>query len=67
MKIGIVTTFSDKGYREYAKEFLETIKQYLDNQIQVFLYVDSVDIDVRKFDNIKVLNLEASMPRTYRF
>lgn len=62
MKIGIVTTFSDKGYREYAKEFLETIKQYLDNQIQVFLYVDSVDIDVREFDNIKVLNLEASMP-----
>ena len=30
MKIGIVTTFSDKGYKEYGHWFVESAKKYID-------------------------------------
>lgn len=67
MKIGIVTTFSDKGYEEYAKEFLSTVKKYLDKQIHVYLYVDNVPIEINGFDNIKILKLEDSIPELTNF
>ena len=33
MKIGIVTTFSDKGYQEYGHWFVESAKRFIDNEL----------------------------------
>jgi hypothetical protein len=53
MKIGIVSTFSDSGYSEYGKYFVESCKQYVDPQIDVFLYIDNINISDQH--NIKFL------------
>ena len=45
MKIGIVTTFSDKGYDEYGKYFVESCKKFIDKNIKLYFYVDNVKID----------------------
>jgi len=60
MKIGIVTTFSDKGYEEYGKFFVESCRKYVDKNIELFFYVDSVDFE--KQENFHILNLEKSIP-----
>jgi hypothetical protein len=37
MKIGIVSTFSDQGYTDYAEQFVDSLKNHLDKSIVVFL------------------------------
>lgn len=65
MKIGIVTTFSDKGYEEYGKYFLSSCKKFLDTSITLYVYVDNIDIVEEK--NIIVRNLESSVPELKEF
>lgn len=60
MKIGIVTTFSDNGFEEYGKHFVESCKKFLSPNITVYLYVDNIDIESR--DNFVVRKLEQSIP-----
>lgn len=60
MKIGIVTTFSDKGYQEYGKHFVESCKKYIDKNITVFFYVDNVSVE--SYPNFVVRKLEESIP-----
>ena len=45
MKIGIVTTFSDKGYKEYGHWFVESAKKYIDRDVQLFFYTDNTHLD----------------------
>jgi hypothetical protein len=37
MKIGIVSTFSDQGYEDYAKNFVTSLNNNLDKSVEVFL------------------------------
>jgi hypothetical protein len=60
MKIGIVTTFSDKGYEEYGKYFVESCKKFISKDITVFFYVDNVNIISES--NFVVRKLEESVP-----
>lgn len=65
MKIGIVTTFSDRGYDEYGKYFVDSCKKFVDKDIEIFLYVDNVSI--KEENNIHVLKLEPSIPELSEF
>ena len=44
MNIGIVTTFSDQGYKQYGRNFLLSLYKYLDPSIKIFLYLDNTNI-----------------------
>ena len=48
MKIGIVTTFSDKGYEEYGKYFVESCKKFISKDITIFFYVDNIHVASEK-------------------
>lgn len=63
--IGIVTTFSDSNYNEYAFQFLNTAKQYVHHGIKMFVYVDDVRPAVSK--NMTLLNLEQNNPQLTEF
>lgn len=65
MKLGIVTTFSDKGYNEYGKHFVESCKKFLDPNILVYFYVDNVEIEPR--NNFIIKKLEPSVPDLTEF
>jgi hypothetical protein len=65
MKFGIVSTFSDNGYEEYAKHFVSSLENNLDSDVEVFLYVDNVSIKTKP--NIHILNLEKSVPDITEF
>lgn len=65
MKIGIVTTFSDKGYQEYGKYFVESCKKFLNSNITVYFYVDNVDIE--SSPNFVVRKLEPSISELTEF
>jgi hypothetical protein len=61
MKIGIVSTFSDSGYEEYAKTFVNSLKKFLDPNISVYLYVDNKKL-FKCNENIHCLLLEKTVP-----
>lgn len=63
--ISIVTTFSDDGYHNYGKFFLESCTRFLNPLIEVLIYKDNVDIPEQK--NFKILNLENSIPELTQF
>lgn len=65
MNIGVVTTFSDKGYNEYAKHFVESCRKFLDKDIKVYIYVDNIDIPKEK--NFVIRKLEPSIPDLTKF
>lgn len=65
MKLGIVTTFSDNGYNDYAKHFVESSKVFLDKDIKIYFYVDNIKIEESK--NIIVRKLEPSIPELTDF
>ena len=65
MKIGIVSTFSDTGYQEYAHLLVDGLNNHLDKKIKVFLYVDTVNFAVP--DNISLIPLEPSVPNLTKF
>jgi hypothetical protein len=60
MKIGIVTTFSDKGYDEYGKYFVESCKKFIDKNIKLYFYIDNVHINAES--NFVIRKLEESIP-----
>ena len=45
MKIRIVSTFSDKGFEEYGRNFVESCKKFIDPRIEVVVYVDNINIE----------------------
>ena len=58
MKIGIVTTFSDHGYEQYGKNFIQSCKKFLDKDITLYLYIDNAklytdDTKFKKLSNSK--------------
>lgn len=63
--IGIVSTFSDKGYKEYAQQFVSSLEQFLSKEVEVFLYVDNIKINTSS--NIKTINLESTVPNLTAF
>jgi hypothetical protein len=65
MKLGIVTTFSDKGYEEYGRHFVESCKKFLSSSITVYFYVDNVEIEPRS--NFVIRKLEPSIPDLSKF
>lgn len=64
-QITIVTTFSDKGYEDYGKIFLESCKNYLDSSVDLLVYKDNVVIPYQQ--NLKVLLLESNSPDLTKF
>ena len=46
MRIGIVTTFSDKGYEEYGHWFVESAKRFIDKDISLFFYTDNIKLNL---------------------
>lgn len=66
MKIGIVSTFSDQGYKDYAKHFVDSLKNNLDNSVEVFLYVDNKKL-FKSTQNIHTINLEKAVPDLVNF
>ena len=67
MKIGIVSTFSDKGYYEYANHFVSSLNKNLDEQVSVFLYIDNNKKLFKRNSNINVINLEKAVPDLTQF
>jgi len=67
MKIGIVSTFSDKGYYEYANHFVSSLNKNLDKQVSVFLYIDGNKKLFKRNDNINIINLENAVPELTQF
>jgi len=67
MKIGIVSTFSDKGYYEYANHFVSSLNKNLDKQVSVFLYIDGNKKLFKSNDNITIINLENAVPELTQF
>jgi hypothetical protein len=63
--IGIVSTFSDNGYQEYAHQFVNSLNKFLSKKIEVFLYIDNIAIDVP--ENTKLIKLEPSVPELTNF
>lgn len=66
MKIGIVSTFSNRGYDEYGKYFVENLKKNLDGQVDVFLYVDDKKL-FKTSSNIHKFDLEKLVPDLTQF
>ena len=64
--IGIVSTFSDSGYHEYAHLLVNGLNTRLDKKIKVFLYIDTVKFKVSK-ENIFRISLEPSVPNLTKF
>jgi predicted peroxiredoxin len=67
MKIGIVSTFSDKGYYEYANHFVSSLNKNLDEQVSVFLYIDGNKKLFKRNKNINIINLENAVPELTQF
>ena len=65
MKIKIVSTFSDKGYEEYGKHFVESCKKFISKKIDIRLYVDNISL--ANEENIQILKLEQSVPALTEF
>jgi len=65
MKIKIISTFSDSGYHEYGKYFVESCKKFVDTSISVCFYIDNVNLNSDK--NITILKLEESIPELTEF
>lgn len=63
--IGIVSTFSDNGYHEYANLLVNGIDAHLDKKIRVFLYIDTVKFKVPS--NVSIIPLEPSVPNLTKF
>lgn len=63
--IGIVSTFSDKGYTEYAHLFVNSLSKFLPSDIEVYLYVDNIQLETPS--NIKLIRLEPSVPNLVKF
>jgi hypothetical protein len=65
MKVGVVSTFSKAGYDEYAKYFVDSLIKYLDPEVEVFLYLD--DINLKLPSNIKIINFNKTVPELSAF
>lgn len=63
--IGIVTTFSDKNFAEYAHQFVNSARQFVHHGIKMYLYVDNVKPELSK--NMQTLGLEATNPQLTEF
>jgi hypothetical protein len=64
MKIKIISTFSDAGYYDYAKHFVESCIKNIKN-ISVVIYKDNVDL--QDTAHVKFLNLESTCPDLVEF
>ena len=64
-QITIVTTFSDSGYEEYGRLFLESCQKYLSPEVKILVYKDDADIPAQV--NTKILNLENNIPELTTF
>jgi hypothetical protein len=63
--IGIVTTFSDANFSEYAHQFINSARQYVHHDIKMYLYVDNARPELAK--NMQTLGLEESNPQLTQF
>jgi hypothetical protein len=64
MKIKLISTFSDAGYHDYAKNFVESCFKYIKG-IDVVVYKDNVNL--QDTDHVKFLNLEFTCPDLVEF
>ena len=64
MKIKLISTFSDNGYHDYAKNFVESCFNHI-KDIDVVIYKDNLDL--RNKENVLFLNLEESCPNLVNF
>ncbi len=64
MKVKLISTFSDAGYYDYAKHFVESCIKNIKN-IDVVIYKDNVDL--QDVGNVKFLNLEPTCPDLVEF
>lgn len=64
-QISIVTTFSDKGYEDYGRLFLESCANFLDPKIKLIVYKD--DVHVPPSPRMSIFNLEQSVPDLTKF
>jgi hypothetical protein len=64
MKIKLISTFSDKGYHDYAKNFVESCFKHI-KDVDVVIYKDTIDI--KNKENVSFLPLEDSCPNLVNF
>ena len=64
MKIKLISTFSDAGYHDYAKNFVESCFKHI-KDIDVVIYKDTIDVENK--ENVLFLNLEESCPNLVNF
>jgi hypothetical protein len=65
MKVGVVSTFSQSGYEEYGKFFVDSLVKYLDKDVQVFLYLD--DVKLKLPPNFHIINFNKTVPELASF
>mgnify|MGYP003658599946 CR=1 FL=1 len=64
MKLGVVSTFSDKGYHEYGKHFVESCRRFLDPNITVYIYVDNIVIENQNLKNVMLIECRVNLSMT---
>ena len=64
MKIKLISTFSDAGYHDYAKNFVESCFKHI-KDIDVVIYKDTIHVENK--ENVLFLNLEESCPNLLNF
>jgi hypothetical protein len=64
MKVKLISTFSDAGYHDYAKNFVESCFKHIKG-IDVVVYKDNVNL--QDTDHVKFLNLESTCPDLVEF
>lgn len=65
MKLGIVSTFSNDKYEEYAKYFVESMVENLSRDISVFLYLDEPIKGLPP--NVKTFDFHGTVPELVEF
>ena len=64
MKIKLISTFSDAGYHDYAKTFVESCFKHI-KDIDVVIYKDTIQVENK--ENVLFLNLEESCHNLVKF
>lgn len=63
MKLTILSTFSEKGYLEYGKNFIESCEKNLSDDIELKIYIDNTLNSAR----INFLNYKENVPKMVEF
>ncbi|MEZ2221640.1 hypothetical protein [Rhizobium sp. RCC_161_2] len=66
LKHVVVTTFHEKGYRDYGKKCIETFLKYWPKDISLVVYAENVHVE-EKDDRLQIFDHNETLPRLLEF